>query len=281
MTSKEHLPKEFAAYLAAWVQQHYGGTERLQQACRYALESGGKRVRPLLVLLSNQACNGHRAAALPAALAIELVHTYSLVHDDLPACDNDAMRRGRPSLHMAFDETTALLCGDALLSDAFAVLAEWVAADLEPVCYLHMVHELATAAGSRGMVQGQLLDLLSAPANKTELELLHHLKTGRLLGAACALGAWSAGAGSERVTALRRCGEQIGLAFQIIDDLLDGDASSVRGPAKLSFAAPMLSALAAPRAAELTAAALDTLRGLGPAAQPLMDYVSELLGRNT
>jgi geranylgeranyl pyrophosphate synthase len=210
----------------------------LSEAMRYSLLAGGKRLRPLLVLECARACRPDAPAvtvddtlllhARHALVAVECVHTYSLIHDDLPALDNDELRRGRKTLHVAFDESTAILAGDALLTDAFAFLAD------APTNAAAMVRELARAAGSAGMVGGQLDDMHGEGRALDEgaLRSIHVRKTGRLFGAACAMGALAGGAESSTVAALRRYGELLGLAFQIADDVLDvaGDAAT-RGKA--------------------------------------------------
>jgi geranylgeranyl pyrophosphate synthase len=200
--------------------------ERLHRALRYPVFAGGKRLRPALLLAANQACGGDPEAALPAAAAIELIHTYSLVHDDLPAMDDDALRRGRATCHVAFDEATAILVGDALLTLAFETLATLAA--VPPAIRAQVASEIAAAAGSRGMVAGQALDLEAEgeAIDGARLEQIHRLKTGALLRAAVTSGALLAGAPAAEVEALRGFGEAAGLAFQIVDDLLDVEGTS-------------------------------------------------------
>ncbi len=195
--------------------------ERLQQSMEYSLSAGGKRLRPCLCLLACEAVGGDTNEALPAACAIEMVHTYSLIHDDLPAMDDDDLRRGRPTNHKAFDEATAILAGDGLLTYAFELLATHIhPADRSIAC----VRELAAAAGPEGMVGGQMADLLGEQCTQptlTLLESIHRRKTGRLISASLAMGGLVGGADPQSLLSLRRYGESIGLAFQIIDDLLD------------------------------------------------------------
>ncbi len=194
---------------------------RLSSAMRYSVLAGGKRLRPLLCVLAAEACGGNRDQALPAACALEMVHTYSLIHDDLPAMDDDDLRRGRPTCHKAFDEATAILAGDGLLTLAFQVLAERVRPELAAV---RCVRALAEAAGPEGMVGGQMADLAAEgrrDGTPEALEAIHRRKTGALLRASLRMGAHVAGASQEEVEALDRYGEAIGLAFQIVDDLLD------------------------------------------------------------
>lgn len=211
--------------------QHTKAPDKLVEAMGYSVLAPGKRLRPLLVFASAQLCASveHAVdttalhldesvyqAALPAALGIEYIHTYSLIHDDLPALDNDALRRGRPTLHIAFDEATAILAGDALLTDAFALVAT------APHKAAAQCAELARAAGSAGMVGGQFDDV-HGPQQQTESNLrsIHRRKTARLLSAACALGALSHDADDSDVELLRQYGMALGIAFQIADDVLD------------------------------------------------------------
>ncbi|MBN2359930.1 MAG: polyprenyl synthetase family protein [Deltaproteobacteria bacterium] len=197
---------------------------RLLEAMRYSLLAGGKRLRPVLVLVACEATGGRREDAWPAALAIEYLHTYSLIHDDLPAMDDDDLRRGRPTLHRAFDEATAILAGDALLTEAFGLLAR---ARRQPA---RLVIELAQAAGSCGMVGGQQLDIEAEhrPRAEIQLETIHRAKTARLFVAAAAMGGLAAGAPQRQIALLRRYGAVVGHAFQVADDLIDvvGDAAA-------------------------------------------------------
>lgn len=207
-----------------WINSQYKGSEQLQKACKYALQGKGKRIRPQLVLLCNQVCKGKMETAINPAIAIEVVHTYSLVHDDLPIFDDDNLRRGRPTVHKVFDQATAVLVGDALLSDAWSLLAKTAHAQTHLENRLKMIDYLSQNIGSRGMVQGQMLDLIytnKKSYNREILDHIHILKTGKLLATACACGALSANAPKQTVDHLFQIGEHIGLAFQIIDDLLD------------------------------------------------------------
>jgi geranylgeranyl diphosphate synthase, type II len=196
---------------------------RLVEAMRYSLLAGGKRLRPVLCLAFAEAVHGGRppAPAEDAACALEFVHTYSLVHDDLPAMDDDDMRRGRPTSHKMYGEAMAILAGDALLTEAFALLAS----SSEPQ-RAALVACLATAAGAEGMVGGQVLDIAEdRPADEQYLTRLHRLKTGALLKASCAMGVLAAGGTADQLKAAERYGEAVGLAFQIADDLLDVTSS--------------------------------------------------------
>ncbi len=199
-----------------------GPETRLREAMRYATLDGGKRLRPFFVLQSAGLFRVAESSALRVAAAIELVHCYSLVHDDLPAMDDDDLRRGRPTCHKAFDEATAILAGDALLTKAFEVLAA-PATHGDPQVRCELVWELATAAGDHGMVGGQMFDLL---AGGLELDVpavtrLQNLKTGRLFAFSCEAGAVLGKAPARQRQALRAYAHDVGLAFQIADDLLD------------------------------------------------------------
>ena len=191
----------------------------LLQAMEYSLFAGGKRLRPVLVFAATEACGGHLEQAMPAAAALEMVHTYSLIHDDLPAMDDDDLRRGKPSCHKAFGEGLAILAGDALLTHAFAVLAE---SPGESTLRLEMVGELARAAGPLGMVAGQAMDITGLGAVEPEaLRRVHACKTGALIEAAVRMGAINAGAETEVLNGLTEFARAYGLAYQIIDDILD------------------------------------------------------------
>jgi geranylgeranyl pyrophosphate synthase len=195
----------------------------LREPLRYPVVGGGKRVRPLLTLAAAEALDrGPRAQALAAGAAVELVHTYSLVHDDLPAMDDDDVRRGRPTLHKAWDEATAVLVGDALLTEAFGVLA---GAALPPDVVVALVARLAAAAGHRGMIGGQAADVgLGGPVRDLDtLMRLHAGKTGALIQAAVVMGGLSLGASADELARLERYGADVGLAFQLADDVLDAD----------------------------------------------------------
>jgi farnesyl diphosphate synthase len=199
----------------------------LHQAMRYAALDGGKRVRPLLVFASGLLFDAPADLLARAAAALEMIHAYSLVHDDMPCMDDDALRRGKPTVHVKYDEATALLVGDALQAQAFLVLAE---AQASADCLLPMLQVLAKAAGSTGMCGGQAIDLASVGLNITldELEQMHRLKTGALLRASVLLGAMCGKKLSEeQVMALDIYASAIGLAFQVVDDLLDATADSV------------------------------------------------------
>ena len=201
---------------------------RLAEAMRYSLLGGGKRLRPILCLLAAEACGAKAVEALPAACALEMVHTYSLIHDDLPAMDDDDLRRGRPTCHKAFDEATAVLAGDGLLTLAFEVVAAHVQ---PPSAAAACVRALAEGAGPAGMVGGQMADLEAEgrdDASLEALEFIHRRKTGALLRASLRMGGLVAQADGASLKALDVYGYAVGLAFQIIDDLLDVQGDEAR-----------------------------------------------------
>jgi geranylgeranyl diphosphate synthase type II len=200
------------------------GPRRIHEAMRYSMQAGGKRFRPVLVLAAAELF-GEKSDALPAAIAIECVHTYSLIHDDLPCMDNDDLRRGRPTAHKKFDEATALLAGDALLTHAFALLVE----NYPVALVAALVRELATAAGSTRLIGGQMEDLLAekkADITAAGLEFIHLSKTAAMIEASLALGGFCGGATETDLRTLRDGGRHLGLAFQIIDDILDATADT-------------------------------------------------------
>jgi len=244
-------PKEFQDVLRERVEQASRGLDQalqcpdeasrdLYEAMRYMVLGGGKKLRPVLAMLAAEACGGRAEQALPAACAVEMVHTYSLIHDDLPAMDDDDLRHGRPSCHKKFGEAMAILAGDALLTEAFAVLVRGV---VPPVCSpgvnriapgeytrgtaalaKRLVEELAAAAGAGGMVGGQAADLKAEREGLLDerlLEVIHRRKTAALITAAVVMGAASAGASRHLERSLREYGTHLGLAFQIADDVLD------------------------------------------------------------
>ena len=198
---------------------------RLHEAMRYAVLGGGKRVRPLLVYAAGEAAGAARERLAAAACAVEFIHAYSLVHDDLPCMDNDVLRRGRPTVHVQYDEATAMLAGDALQSLAFEVLARHRIAD-DPADQVEMLRLLAQAAGSPGMAGGQAIALESVGKSLSlpELELMHIMKTGALIRASVLLGARCGTLANGELEALDRYAKCIGLAFQVVDDILDAEA---------------------------------------------------------
>ena len=201
--------------------------DELMRAIRHGVLGGGKRLRPFLVIETAALFDADGEAALRVAAALECIHCYSLIHDDLPCMDNDDLRRGRPTAHRQFDEATALLAGDALLTHAFALLAE--AYVDRPVLAHALIRELADAAGSRRLIGGQMEDLLAekkANATAAELEFIHLNKTAAMIEAALVLGGLIGGANEDGIASLRLAGRHLGLAFQIVDDLLDATADT-------------------------------------------------------
>ena len=256
----------------------------LRKAMTYSLLAGGKRLRPILALAGCEAVGGQLTAALPLACALEMIHTYSLIHDDLPAMDNDDFRRGRPTNHKVFGEAIAILAGDALLTEAFAVTSRCPA---PPEVLVQVLRELASAVGAAGMVGGQVIDI-EATGNKVDLELLRRLhgkKTGALLAVSVCAGARLGGADESAVAGLRTYAEALGLAFQIIDDVLDvtadlqtlgKDPGSDREAGKTTYVDLLGVDGARRQADEVMTAGIAALAPLGTAAEPL-----RALGRYT
>jgi geranylgeranyl diphosphate synthase type II len=198
--------------------------DRILEAMTYSLMAGGKRIRPVLCVAAAEAAGGNPEDAVPAACALEMVHTYSLIHDDLPAMDDDALRRGKPTCHMAFDEATAILTGDALLTLAFQTLASIELSNAEQAAkWLRIIRLISYAAGYCGMIQGQMLDITSEGRQLTlaELKSLHRLKTGALIEASISSGAVLGGLNSNKISMFESYAQNIGLAFQVTDDILN------------------------------------------------------------
>ena len=195
----------------------------ISKAIRYSLMSGGKRLRPVLCIASAEAVGGEEKIVLPAACALEMIHTYSLIHDDLPAIDNDSLRRGKQTSHIAFDEATAILAGDALLTLSFQVLSSIDSAKYDAGTWLKVIHLISTAAGYTGMIEGQMIDISSENRDISlkELEKMHSLKTGALIEASIKSGAILGNGSAEQIEQLQTYAKNIGLAFQIADDLLN------------------------------------------------------------
>lgn len=199
-------------------------SQHLLDAMTYSLMAGGKRIRPILCLAAAEAVGGKGNDALPAACALEMIHTYSLIHDDLPAIDDDKLRRGKPTCHIAFDEATAILAGDALLTMAFQVLSSLQFAEVDRAAkWLKVIHLIAAAAGYRGMILGQILDITSEGKQLSvgEIEVMHALKTGALIEAALQSGAIIGCANNSQLKFLKIYSKKIGLAFQVADDILN------------------------------------------------------------
>ena len=291
----------FATELKAWSKQvddaldlylaksdEYPAT--IHEAMRYSVFAGGKRLRPVLVLAATKAVGGDVAKAMPVACALELIHTYSLVHDDLPAMDNDDFRRGRPTNHKVYGEAMAILVGDALLTQAFELIAG--SAEVFPADKVNRVTlEIAQAAGSRGLIGGQVVDMLSenqAIAGEV-MEYIHRHKTGALFRAAVRAGAILGGASNQQLICLTNYSEQMGLAFQIKDDLLDieGDEAKIGKPVgsdvknqKSTY--PFLYGLEAARSMASKAAndACAELKIFGPEAEFLRSLMHFIINRD-
>jgi geranylgeranyl diphosphate synthase type II len=254
----------------------------LYQAIRYSLFAGGKRLRSNLCLAASESVGGTREVALPFAGALELIHTYSLVHDDLPAMDNDNLRRGKPTSHKVYGEAAAILVGDALLTEAFRLIAQkGVAAGVSPPIVLEAIFELSVGAGLNGMVLGQFLDMQSegvASMDEKGLQAIHWNKTGALIRASVRIGAIVGKADPGQLQRLTEYGEQVGLAFQIMDDILDvlGEEKELgksvqKDQAKEKWTYPRLVGLekSVEKANHLSVAAIATLDSFGEKAKPL------------
>jgi farnesyl diphosphate synthase len=264
--------------------------QRLHAAMRYSVLDGGKRVRPLLAFAAGELAQADEARLNIVATAVELIHAYSLVHDDMPCMDDDVLRRGKPTCHVKYDEATALLVGDALQSLAFQLLAEHTLND-SPVQQLQMVRLLAVSTGSRGMAGGQAIDLDSVGKNLSvpELELMHIHKTGALIRAAVILGArCSSALTEESLKRLDHFGKCVGLAFQVVDDILDNEADTATlGKTagkdvqndKPTYVTLLGVQAAKKMASELHAEATDTLANFGQSAHRLRQLADFILLR--
>jgi geranylgeranyl diphosphate synthase type II len=255
----------------------------LRDAMEYALTSGGKRIRPVVLLSAGAAVGGEEKDLLPFACSVEYVHTYSLIHDDLPAMDDDDYRRGRPTCHKVFGEAAAILAGDALLTEAFRVMGESPLAGRDPAKAVRASALLARAAGASGMAGGQMMDL-SPPAGEgvTAIEEIDLRKTAALLSASAAMGGILGGGGGGQVESLSRYGRALGLLFQITDDILDETGSfeemgkavaKDRARGKLTYPAARGMAEAGARAESLRGEALQALSPFGGEAETLRDIV--------
>ena len=260
-------------------------TKHINEMLMYSLESGGKRVRPLLCLEFCKAAGGDPEKAVKFALAVEFIHTYSLVHDDLPCMDNDDMRRGKPSSHIKFGEANALLAGDALLTHAFNFLSEAaLSGDVTPEQCVRAVRELSTLAGMKGMIGGQYIDLKyeNMPATLPVLVEMDTLKTAALIECACALGLIAAGADDGEISYARDFARELGLAFQITDDVLeaeDENASSDEKNGKVTYVSLFGVEKAKELAAIHTKNALAALNHFGEEAQEIRIIAEGLLYR--
>ncbi|MBT8407666.1 MAG: polyprenyl synthetase family protein [Deltaproteobacteria bacterium] len=258
--------------------QQDGPESRVVEAMRYSLFAGGKRLRPILCLAASEAVGGETQFAMPAGCALEMIHTYSLIHDDLPAMDDDDLRRGKPTNHKVFGEAIAILAGDGLLTEAFVLLSDYNS--LLPERAVQVIGVIAEAASYRGMVGGQVVDMLSQnkPADLETVQQMHSRKTAALIAAATESGALAGNGSEAQVAALARYGRGIGLAFQIADDILDieGDtellgkttgADEARG--KVTYPAAVGLERSRQAANEMVNDALAALEGFDDSANPL------------
>jgi geranylgeranyl diphosphate synthase type II len=267
--------------------------ESIHRAMRYSLFAGGKRLRPVLALAASEAVGGNRDDVLPVAAALEMIHTYSLIHDDLPAMDDDSLRRGKPTSHVVFGEAIAILAGDGLLTEAFRLLAASPSSDLShPERRLRAVAVLAEAAGVQGMVGGQVVDIESEgkPVGPETLDYIHRHKTGAIIRGAVQLGAILGGGSEEDIERLTGYGRDVGLAFQIVDDILDveGDAAALGKTAGKDERAgkatyPRIHGMDAARAKakELAEQAAELAETYGAAGQPLVHLARRIVDRSS
>lgn len=272
-----------------------GGLSHLVEAMKYSLLAGGKRLRPVLVVAAYEACAGDPRrlsdGVVPFAAALEMIHTYSLIHDDLPAMDNDDLRRGRPTSHKVYGEAVAILAGDALLTEAFSVMAK-VRLPGRSETILEVISDIADASGVQGMAGGQLLDLKAEgrQISAEELEALHRHKTGRLIEVSVTTGAKLAGAKGDLLSRMTEYGRSVGLAFQIADDILDveggvallgkntgGDA--LKG--KSTYPGLLGMEPSRQKATHLRNKAVQALTNLGPAAEPLRLIAEYIVSRSS
>jgi geranylgeranyl diphosphate synthase type II len=263
----------------------------LDKAVRYSLFSGGKRIRPILALASGEAVGASAERILPFACAIEMIHAYSLIHDDLPAMDDDDLRRGKPTNHVVFGEGMAILAGDGLLTDAFRVMTEGALRDgLNRSAALQAIREIAVGAGMAGMVGGQVADLESEKkkATKALVEYIHTRKTAALIRASVRAGALVGGARPKQFTQLDRYGTALGLAFQVADDILDVEGGTEKTGKrtgrdaelkKVTYPAAVGMNKAKQRARELLHDALESLASFGPSAEPLRQIATFVVER--
>jgi len=266
--------------------------QSIHGAMRYSVFAGGKRVRPVLVLAACEAVGGSIDKAMPVACAMEMIHTYSLIHDDLPAMDNDDFRRGRPTSHKVYGEAIAILAGDGLLTQSFKLISDpHFALDLDTAVRLAVIHEIATCAGTYGMVGGQVVDMESEGKQDMDLptvQYIHTHKTGALIKASAVVGALLGGAADVQLASIRRYGEAAGLAFQIADDILDivgttdeigKDAGSDQARGKATYPAVMGLVAARQEAQAIMAEAMLALEPLGAAAEPLREIARYIVER--
>lgn len=262
---------------------------RLYEAMRYSLFAGGKRIRPILCIAASEACGGGRREVLPVACALEMIHTFSLVHDDLPAMDDDDLRRGRPTNHKVYGDAMAILAGDALMIEAFVLLGKMKESYRDPRRVLDVITDIADATGAKGMVGGQVLDL-EGEGSKPSLDgvrELHRLKTGRLISVSVTSGGKMVTQDDFLLSGLTVYGDAVGLAFQIIDDILDVEGGEEWGKkkgsdarrGKATYPAVMEIDAARKEAATAVEEAISALVRFGPEADPLREIARFIVER--
>ena len=278
------------SFLQTYFEQSQSEPSIIFESMRYSLFAGGKRVRPILALASYEACQKNSRDIIPQAASVELVHTYSLIHDDLPSMDDDELRRGKPTNHKVFGEAIAILAGDALLTEAFRMMTHVENNALKPSLLIHAIKELAKAAGAHGMVAGQVQDMLSENANPSldMVNFIHSRKTAAIITACLRIGGILAEAEDDALQSLTNYGERIGFAFQIVDDILDiegttedlGKTSGV-DQSKQKMTYPFIVGLpqAKQKAGELVQEAISSLELFSHAAEPLREIAQYLIRR--
>lgn len=264
--------------------------ETLRRAMLYSLKAGGKRLRPILVIAGAGAVGGVASRVMNTAVALEMIHTFSLIHDDLPSMDNDSLRRGRPTNHKVFGEAVAILAGDGLLAEAFYVLAR-SASGANPTVLVEVIRDIASATGGRGMTGGQVIDMESTgkKISPDDLKKLHEYKTGALIRVSVTSGARLGGASDEQIVALARYGSAIGLAFQIADDVLDiegsektigKDVGSDESKGKSTYPSAIGLEASKREAGTLVDCAISSLLNFGEEAEPLRAIAKYIVERN-
>ncbi len=295
-TTRPTYPEELKLLVNDGLRKYFPHSdERLKvvgEAMRYSLFSPGKRFRPVLTLLAAEAVGADPACALPVACAIEFIHAYSLIHDDLPAIDNDRLRRGRATCHVKFGEDVAILAGDALFAEAFVLVLTEQARETEPRRLIEVLRELAAATGINGMVGGQVVDIIATgrEVDRPTLEYIHNHKTGSLIRAAARCGAILGGGNTGQIDAVTEYAQYLGLTFQIIDDILDvvGSADDVgknvgrdADNRKTTFPGHLGVHKAKEEARATAARAIEALSGADMRADRLIDMANFVLRRTS
>ncbi len=286
-TRKELIDRKLLEYML----KSKNDLSKLTESMHYSVMAGGKRLRPVLCIASCEVLGGEIEKALPIACAIEMIHTYSLIHDDLPSMDDDLLRRGKPSNHSVYGEAMAILAGDALLTDAFYFMVdEGISSGLKPSLLVNVIKDIAKASGSHGMVVGQAIDLSLEGSKEVTIEIaerVHSLKTGALIEVSVLAGAKIGGANRKELYQLSSYSKALGLAFQIMDDVLDVEGGGETGKSRGGDARrkkatyPSLIGVEDARrvAEELTKDAVNALESFGSAAAPLREIANYLGGR--